>query len=509
MALSAIGGGSAPADASVPLAAAGSWTVYHHDLAGDGVAPPVSAVHTATSVWTSPALDGQIYGEPLVSAGLVYVATENDTVYALSAATGAVAWSAHLGSPVPAGSLPCGNITPTVGITGTPVIDQARGEIFVVADVLAGGKPAHRLVGLATASGRIEMTRDVDPPGADAAALLQRTGLTLDDGRVVFGFGGNYGDCASYRGRVAAVPETSGTPGYFTVDAASGESEGAVWMGGAAPVVDGHGDIWVTTGNGSVRSDQHAYDDSDSVLELSPSLQLVQFFAPSTWAADNSRDLDMSIAPALLPDGQVLLAGKARIIYLLSGAHLGGIGHQQATLGPVCGDDIDGGGAVVGMTVYLPCLAGIIAVRATRSPPALHLLWSSGTGGGPPIEAAGLVWTMGQNGTLYGLDPATGRTRQQVTIGAPASHFPTPSVGDGLLLAASAEHVVAFAAPAPGAAPATPGSAPQAGGQAQAAPGHTPSYLAAIVVVAAAVLVAIGWLVARRLRRRATRGEGQ
>jgi outer membrane protein assembly factor BamB len=97
------------------------------------------------------------------------------------------------------------------------------------------------------------------------------------------------------------------------------------------------------------------------------------------------------------------------------------------------------------MTVYLPCLAGIIAVQATSSPAALHLLWSSGTGGGPPIVAAGLVWTMGQNGVLYGLDPATGRVRQQVTVGAPANHFPTPSVGDGLLIAACADNVIAFA----------------------------------------------------------------
>ncbi len=507
----AIGSGPADAGSPPPSPAAGSWTVYHEDPAGNGVAPPVSAVDTTAAVWNSPALDGQIYGEPLVYAGRVYVATENDTVYALSAATGAVAWSAHLGDPVPSGSLPCGDITPTVGITGTPVIDQARGEIFVVADELAGGKPAHRLVGLATASGRIEMTQDVDPAGADTAALLQRTGLTLDDSQVVFGFGGNYGDCASYQGRVAAVPETGGTPKYFTVDAAPGESQGAVWMGGAAPVVDGHGDIWVSTGNGSVYSDQHAYDDSDSVLELSPSLQLVQFFAPSTWAANNSQDLDMSTAPVLLPDGQVVLAGKSRIVYLLNGAHLGGIGHPEATLGAsgdaitgsACGDDIDGGAAVVGMTVYLPCLSGIIAVQATSSPPALHLLWSSGTGGGPPIAAAGLVWTMGQNGTLYGLDPATGQTRQQVTIGAPANHFPTPSVGDGLLLAASAEHVVAFAAPAPGARPATATASPGQGssGQAQTAPAHTPRHLAAIVFVAAAVLIALGWLLSRRLRR--------
>ena len=54
-------------------------------------------------------------------------------------------------------------------------------------------------------------------------------------------------------------------------------------MGGAAPVVDEHGDIWVTAGNGSVDSASHAYDDSEAVLELSPSMVLLQYFAPSSW----------------------------------------------------------------------------------------------------------------------------------------------------------------------------------------------------------------------------------
>ena len=234
----------------------------------------------------------------------------------------------------------------------------------------------------------------------------------------------------------------------------------------------------------------------------------MQFFAPSTWATNNSQDLDMSVAPVLLPDGQVLLAGKSRIVYLLDGAHLGGIGHQEATLGLACGDDIDGGAAVVGMTVYLPCLAGIIAVRATSSPPALHLLWSSGVGGGPPIVAAGLVWTIGQNGVLYGLDPATGRVRQQVTIGVPANHFPTPSAGDGLLLAACTDNVVAFAAPAPGAQAATATSAQQPRCQAYtpsasaAAPTHIRKrYIAAAAFGAAVVIIGLGWLLSRRLRR--------
>ena len=91
-----------------------------------------------------------------------------------------------------------------------------------------------------------------------------------------------------------------------------------------------------------------------------------------------------------------------------------------------------------------------------------------------------------------------------MTIGAPANHFPTPSVGDGLLLAASAEHVVAFAAPAPGARPAPATASPGLGSSGQASPAPTSNsgpYVAAIVFVAAAVLIGLGWFVARRLRR--------
>ncbi len=497
----ALGGGQAAA--TPQPAASGSWTVYHGDAGGSGVAGPMAAVNTTTRAWTSPALDGEIYGEPLVSSGRVYVATENDSVYALSAATGAVVWSTHVGTPVPATDLPCGDIAPTAGITGTPVIDPSRGEIFVVADELADGRPAHMFTGLSTASGKVEVTQNVDPAGADPAALLQRTGLTLDEGRVVFGLGGNDGDCASYRGRLIAVPEQGGTPEMFTVDAGAGESQGAIWMGGAAPVVDSGGDIWVSTGNGSVFSYSHAYDDSDSILRLSPSLTLVQFFAPATWATDNSRDLDMSTAPALLSDGQVIVAGKSRIVYLLNRAHVGGIGGQQAALGSACGGDIDGGVAVHGATVYLPCTSGIIAVRALKSPAALRLLWSSGTGGGPPIVAGGLVWTIGRSGMLYGLNPATGAVRQQASIGVPANHFPTPAAGDGLLLAPSANQVVAFSASA-GASTANPTSPPSGdspGGASSRSAGGGVLPVSAIAGLVAAGLVVIGgtgWFARRR-----------
>jgi outer membrane protein assembly factor BamB len=426
-----------------------SWTVYHGTPAGTGVATTPTTVYTAARAWTSPALDGDLYGQPLVWSGLVYVATENDTVYALAASTGAVVWSAHVATPVPSTTLPCGNIGPTVGITGTPVVDPARDEIFAVADELVAGQPKHVLIGLSASNGKLDLTQDVDPAGADPAALLQRTGLTLDAGRVVFGMGGNDGDCASYRGRVIGAPEAGGTPRFFTVDGASGQSQGAVWMGGGAPAVDAAGNIWVSTGNGSVYSASQPYDDSDAVLELSSSLHLLQYFAPKDWPTNNARDLDMSAVPALLSDGQVVLAGKSRIAYLLDGSHLGGIGRQQAALPTGCTQDIDGGVAVVGTTVYLPCLAGVLALSVSDSPASLHLMWRSGAGGGPPIVAAGLVWTIGQDGVLDGLDPATGQVERTASVGMLANHFPTPGVGDGLLLAPNARRVVAFAATAP------------------------------------------------------------
>ena len=401
--------GGASSNESGAATVSNGWTVYHGDAQGSGLSTTYKSIDTSSPAWTSPSMDGELYGEPVVLGNNVYVATENDTVYKLSSTSGHVVWQRHIARAVPSSALPCGNIAPTVGITGTPVIDPTRDEIFVVADELINGRPHHRMVGLNAATGATELNENVDPPGADPAALLQRTGLNLDEGRVIFGMGGNYGDCASYRGRVGSVAETGSTPRFFTVDARSGDSQGAVWMGGAAPVVSTKGDIWVSVGNGSVHSASGAYDDSDSLL-------------------------------------QVLLAGKSRIVYLLNAAHLGGIGNGEATQASGCAGDMNGGTAVVGSLVYMPCSNGLVAMRVLHSPAALRIVWHTGGGGGPPIVAAGLLWTIGQDGTLYGLNPTSGVVRVTVRVGAPANHFATPSVGDGLLLVPIANQVVAFPA---------------------------------------------------------------
>ena len=435
--------------------AATAWTVYHGNPLGTGADSSGVTFSPPNAAWRSPVLDGQVYGEPLEATGRVYVATENDTIYALAANTGAIVWSTHVGTPVPSGDLPCGDISPNVGITGTPVIDTARGEIFAVADELSGGTPAHVLVGLNIYNGSSMLAQGVDPPGQLTKAILQRTGLNLSNGNVVFGYGGNDGDCSTYHGWIVSAPEGgSGGPHSFNVTGSvPNGTEGAVWMGGAAPEVDAAGNIWATSGNGSSSS---PYDGSDSVLELSPGLVRTQYFAPTTWSNDNAHDLDLgSSSPALLSNGTVLQVGKSSTAYVLNQANLGGI--YPAPQISACGSDSAGGDAIAGTVVYVPCGGGVQAIETNP----LSALWQTSSGAhGPPITAGGLVWSI-NGGTLYGLNPGNGATVWQVSTGGEANHFPTPSVGDGLLLVPSTDQVYAYSGSAglPG-PPAPPPPAP-------------------------------------------------
>ena len=121
--------------ATSATAAAPAWTTYRHDAAESGIDPDSTSPAMPSQAWQTPALDGEIYAQPLVYGSHVYVATENDTVVALDAATGAVAWSTHLATPEPAAQAPCGNIAPSIGITSTPVIDPASNRIYAVGAV--------------------------------------------------------------------------------------------------------------------------------------------------------------------------------------------------------------------------------------------------------------------------------------------------------------------------------------------------------------------------------------
>jgi outer membrane protein assembly factor BamB len=435
-----------------------SWTTYHQDAEATGVDAVQTKLRPARRAWTSAVLDGQLYGEPLVADGRVVAATENDTVYVMAAGTGRILWSRHLAKPVPSGDLPCGDISPEVGITGTPVIDLQRDEVFVDADTLIRGpstshgvEASHRLFGLNLFTGKVELDEQAMPSaGEDQLAQLQRPGLALDDGSVVIAYGQNWGDCPGPNGPahgfVVSIPETGGSLHYFQVG--TGRDRGAVWMGGSSPVIDPHGNVYVASADGYNLGAGQAYDDSDAVLELSPAMRLESIFHPKDWQTLSADDLDLGTGDPVLVDGFVFQVGKTDIGYLLRQGHLGGSEGEVASLS-VCSGDPDGGHAVQDSIVYIPCPNGVTAIKILTKAPYLQRLWTDNDGAaGPPIIADGLVWTIGSDGAVHGLDPANGKQVVSIPFGGSANHFPTPSVGDGLLLLPGTDQVVAFEGPA-------------------------------------------------------------
>jgi outer membrane protein assembly factor BamB len=434
--------------------AGASWTVYHGDAEASGVQAAPIGLLPSRRAWASPILDGQLYGEPLVADGRIVAATENDTVYVLAARSGRILWSRHLASPVPSGDLPCGDISPVVGITGTPVIDLARREIFVDADTLVAGpsssngvEASHRLFGLDLFTGKVELSQPAMPDaGEDQLAQLQRPGLTLDRGRVVIAYGQNAGDCPGpngpAHGYVVSIPETGGPLDYFQIS--QGADRGAVWMGGSSPVVDPAGNVYVASADGYDLGAGQPYDDSDAVLELSPAMRLESIFYRDDWQRLSADDLDLGTGDPALVDGFVFQIGKTDTAYLLRQGHLGGQDGEVGSL-QVCHGDPDGGHAMMDSVVYVPCPNGVTAIRVSATAPYLTHLWTDDDGAaGGPIIADGLVWTIGTDSAVHGLNPANGRQVVSIPYGGSANHFPTPSAADGLLLIAGVNQVFAF-----------------------------------------------------------------
>jgi hypothetical protein len=420
-----VSGVASVAPAASTTSGGGEWTTYGGGFTRASIQPLSPSLDPLHKLWSNGAIDGEVYGEPLIYQGRVYVATESDVVYALSARSGNVIWRRSIGRPADSNMLPCGDIGPDVGITSTMVLDAAAGRLFAVGEI---------------DSGRVLARRDLDLSGWETAAQLQRAGLGIDDGRVLVGFGGNYGDCATYRGYLLAVPESgSGAVEVYTVPTTHG---GAIWAPSGESVLS-NGNILVDTGNSASSSPQSPYDGGVSVVELTPALRRVSFFAPSDWRSLNANDLDLSSsAPIAVADDQVLAAGKSGVAYLLSPTDLGGIGGQLAST-PVCssygGDARDGGIVVIGCGSSPP-----VAVKI--GPRSIHPLWSApSNAGGPPTIAGGLVWT-DENGELTGLRLGSGRLAVQLGT-VSTEHFATPSAGEGLLVVGGASAVEAYAGP--------------------------------------------------------------
>lgn len=391
---------------------------YHQDAAGTGhsaVTPPPSRL----AVGWDHHLDGAVYAQPLVVGGLVIVATESDSVYAFDATTGAQRWKATVGTPQQASDLPCGNVSPTVGITGTPVYDSSTGWVYAVAEQ-AG--PKHELVALDAKTGAVRLRQNVDLGGAgtDPKAMQQRSALAVGSGRVYVSFGGRNGDCGAYRGQLIGVPVRGGAPVSYTVPT---EREAGVWNA-AGPALDAAGNVYVVVGNGTTDA---AYDHSDSILRFTPALALSGFFAPADWRSQNAGDVDLgSTGPTLLPGNLVLAIGKSPTVYVARAGALGGIGGQLATT-KVC--EGFGGTAQAAGTVVLPCTDGVRGVTVGADGGVTAGWHAPSAVNGSPVVGGGAAFALATRaGVLHALSLADGKDLGSVTLPEATTRFATPAL---------------------------------------------------------------------------------
>jgi polyvinyl alcohol dehydrogenase (cytochrome) len=430
-----------PANCKAPPAVAagqpgaGDWTTYHRGNERAGALPASRKASKLSPLWGA-RLDGAVFTQPLLYQGLVFVATEHNSVYAFDARSGCLAWQTSLGPSFDGRTLKCTTI-PELGVNSTPVIDPAGRRLYAIAYLPPG---RFLIVGLDLAGGAVVWQHPVELPAGNPLDQLSRPALALANGRVYASFGGRApGDCGDYRGFVVGVRPDGGGPDV--VFQASPNPKGAIWAPGG-PAVLPNGDLLVTTSNTDTEKE---YDGSNAVVRLSPSLQKLDFFAAPNWAQLNHADFDLgSVGPTVVGDGKVFQSGKDGIGYLLDLNHLGGIGGQLYS------SKLQGGCYAIGATaflapyIYVPCDHGTKAVKMDGA--RFQTAWTGPNfRSGSPIVAAGLVWTIDfEAGYLWALDPASGDVKQKAALGGVADHFVSPSADGGHVYVPAGRRLLVF-----------------------------------------------------------------
>ena len=372
-------------------------------------------------------VDGQVYAQPLVKShveiagkgvhNVVFIATAHDSVYAFDAddhqgANAQPLWHVRFvstpGDPAaPSVTLPPAkttpvrsadydsfiagayhDLTPEIGIIGTPVLDPTTNRLFVVAAMREKGRYAQYLHALDVSSGRdslppVEISGSVEGIGDggannripfEARQHLQRPGLLLAPDGVVYVAFGSHGDLPvngftlsnlfnllpGYHGWIFAYDAKTLTPlGIYNSTPNGGTSlldlfkaqatpaGGGIWMSGAGPAADAAGNVYFSTGNGTFDAPDalggHS-DYGDSIVKLrldrnapfEQRLRVDSYFTPANQAFLNDKDLDLgSCGILLLPEGSkehpelLVGGGKQGKMYLVDRRSMGGFDPAQ------------------------------------------------------------------------------------------------------------------------------------------------------------------------------------
>jgi len=315
---------------------------HHYDVSRSGVNSTETLLTTANVNSTTFgkvgefAVDGQIDGQTLFLSQLaipgqgnkdvLYVATENDTVYAvdaqsISGSSATVLWQTRVlpSGEAPATSLPCGNLNPN-GITATPVIDRTRNAIYVEAmSQNSAGNIRHRLHALDLTNGNelfggpTTITATYPGTGGHSSggivtfdpAVQHDRAAVLESGSIIYtAWSGLYGDCGPYSAWVIAF-DAGTLIQTGAIDLVPNNSGGGMWMGGGGPAADASGNIYVISGNGfgDTPGTNSSYGNSFLRLSTSGGLQVADYFTPFNTLNEDGRDDDFgSAGPLLLPD---------------------------------------------------------------------------------------------------------------------------------------------------------------------------------------------------------------
>ena len=359
----------------------------------------------------SRSVDGQLYAQPLYvpsvkipGAGtynVVYVATENDTVYAFDADGTATSplWQTSF---LTGGALPltttdvnCTNIAPLIGITSTPVIDPATNTMFVVARTKTGttGKYTYYqtlyavdiTTGAILQSVQIQASISSRRNGTVSFNTLtenQRPALLLANG-VVYIAWASHCDNKPWRGWVIGYNETTlQQSGVFNITPDG--TDGGIWQGGGGLAADASGNIFFATGNGTFDANLDGQDYGDSIVKLTATVACCRssdWFCPMDQANLNTLDWDVAAGGVmLLPDQagpypHVMLAGgKGSTVYELNRDSLGGFNATENQNSAYPARDNSAGGHRVGQQGCRPRLlagAGLLR-RFQRLPDAVQ-----------------------------------------------------------------------------------------------------------------------------------------
>jgi hypothetical protein len=459
-------------------------------------------------------VDGKVDGQPLYlsnvsipgkgTKNVLYVVTEHDSIYAfdadsVSGSSSTVLWrvSALKSGESSSDDRGCGQVTPEIGITSTPVIDRTRNAIYLVSVSKDGnGNYFHRIHALDLTTGNElfggPTTVSATYPGSganssngnvvfDARSYNERAGL-LQIGGTIYTSWGSHCDAGSYTSWVMSYSADT-LHQTKVLNLVPNGNEGGIWMAGTAPAADASGNIYLIVGNGDFDTSLNGSgfpangNCGNCYVKMSAGLQLLDYFTPQNTVSESGADTDFgSGGPLLLPDlkdGQgntrhlAVGSGKDATIYVVDRDNMGKFNSGSDNIYQQLNGQLGGGvwakPSYFNGTVYYGAVNDVIKAfhissgRLSSSPSsqAAHQFGYPGTT--PSISASGssngIVWAVenASSGVLHAYDATNVGNElynsNQASNGRDnfsANKYITPVVVNGKVYVATPNSVVVF-----------------------------------------------------------------